>query len=50
MLFGFVQKNFAQQDAMFTYYKFNHQAVNPAYVGSRQIINATMLNLSLIHI
>ena len=46
MLLGFVQKNFAQQDAMFTYYKFNHQAVNPAYVGSRQIINATMLNRS----
>jgi len=46
MLFSFVLKNFAQQDAMFTYYMFNHQAVNPAYVGSRQIINATMLNRS----
>ncbi len=46
MFFGFVLTNFAQQDAMFTYYMFNHQAVNPAYVGSRQIINATMLNRS----
>ena len=36
----------SQQDAMFTFYMFNHQAVNPAYVGSRQIINATMLNRS----
>ena len=43
---GLFSSGFAQQDAMFTYYMFNHQAVNPAYVGSRQIINATMLNRS----
>ena len=36
----------SQQDAMFSFYMFNHQSVNPAYVGSRQIVNATMLNRS----
>ena len=31
---------------MFTYYMFNHQSVNPAYVGSKDVINATMINRS----
>ena len=45
-LISILSATYSQQDAMFTYYMFNHQAVNPAYVGSRQIINATMLNRS----
>ncbi len=45
-LISMLSATYSQQDAMFTYYMFNHQAVNPAYVGSRQIINATMLNRS----
>ena len=46
LFFISIGTTYAQQDAMFTYYMFNHQAVNPAYVGSRQIINGTMLNRS----
>jgi len=46
LFFGLVSNGYSQQDAMFTYYMFNHQSVNPAYVGSKQIINATMLNRS----
>ena len=29
----------AQQDAMFSHYMFNTQAVNPGYVGSRQVLS-----------
>ena len=46
LFISFICTGRSQQDAMFTFYMFNHQAVNPAYVGSRQIINATMLNRS----
>ena len=52
----------AQQDAMFSHYMFNTQAVNPGYVGSRQVLSVMSVyrtqwvgfdgapNLSLIHI
>ncbi len=41
-----VQYVSAQQDAMFTHYMFNTQAVNPAYVGSRQALTITGLHRS----
>ena len=31
----------AQQEANFSHYMYNHQAVNPAYVGSRGVTNLT---------
>ena len=31
----------AQQESSFSHYMFNHQAVNPAYVGSRGVTNFT---------
>lgn len=34
---------YGQQDAMYTQYMFNMQAVNPAYTGSRGIISATAM-------
>lgn len=37
---------FAQQDAMFTHYMYNTQAVNPAYCGSRQALTITALHRS----
>ena len=46
LFFSFLVSNKSQQDAMFTYYMFNHQSVNPAYVGSKDVINATMINRS----
>lgn len=33
----------AQQDAMYTQYKFNNLAINPAYAGSRDMVSATVL-------
>ena len=45
-IIGSITITYGQQDAMFSYYMFNHQSVNPAYVGSRQLINATMINRS----
>lgn len=36
----------AQQDAMFTHYMYNTQAVNPAYAGSRQALTITALHRS----
>ncbi len=35
---------FAQQDALFTQYTFNKLLVNPAYAGSREGLNVTVLN------
>ncbi|MBN2663400.1 MAG: type IX secretion system membrane protein PorP/SprF [Bacteroidales bacterium] len=35
---------FAQQEAMFTNYMFNTQAVNPAYAGSLNALSVTTLN------
>ena len=29
----------AQQDAMFSHYMFNTQAINPGYVGSREVLS-----------
>ena len=46
LFLSFLLTGKSQQDAMFSFYMFNHQAVNPAYVGSRRIVNATMLNRS----
>ena len=43
---AFLISSKSQQDAMFTYYMFNSQSVNPAYVGSKDVINVTMLNRS----
>ena len=31
----------SQQESKFSYYMFNHQAINPAYTGSRGITNLT---------
>ena len=31
----------SQQESNFSYYMFNHQAINPAYTGSRGITNLT---------
>lgn len=36
----------AQQDAMYTHYMFNTQAVNPAYAGSRESFSLTALHRS----
>lgn len=36
----------AQQDAMYTHYMFNTQAVNPAYAGSREAFTLTALHRS----
>lgn len=36
----------AQQDAMFTHYMYNTQAVNPAYAGSRDALTVTALHRS----
>ena len=33
----------SQQESNFSYYMFNHQAINPAYTGSRGITNITSL-------
>jgi len=33
----------AQQDAMYSQYKFNTLAINPAYAGSRDLVSATVL-------
>ena len=46
IFFSFLISSKSQQDAMFTYYMFNNQSVNPAYVGSKDVINATMINRS----
>ncbi len=37
---------YSQQDAMFTHYMFNTQAVNPAYAGSRDALTITGLHRS----
>jgi type IX secretion system PorP/SprF family membrane protein len=37
---------YAQQDAMFTHYMFNTQAVNPGYAGSRDALTLTFLHRS----
>ena len=37
---------YAQQDAMFSHYMFNLQSVNPAYVGSRQVLNVMTVHRS----
>ncbi len=37
---------FAQQDAMFTHYMFNTQAINPAYAGTRDALTITGLHRS----
>ncbi|MFM7021779.1 MAG: type IX secretion system membrane protein PorP/SprF [Flavobacteriales bacterium] len=37
----------AQQEAMFTHYMFNTQAVNPAYAGSRDALTVTGLHRSM---
>ena len=31
----------AQQESSFSHYMFNHQAVNPGYVGARGVANFT---------
>jgi len=36
----------AQQDAMYTHYMFNTQAVNPAYAGNRGVTTMTLLHRS----
>ncbi len=36
----------AQQDAMYTHYMFNTQAVNPAYAGNRGMLTMTLLHRS----
>ena len=46
ILFFGLGTGYSQQDAMFMYYMFNNQSVNPAYVGSKQVISGTMLNRS----
>lgn len=38
--------SYAQQDAMFTHYMFNTQAINPAYAGSRDALTVTGLHRS----
>ncbi len=38
-----IQSVFAQQDPMYTQYMFNTLSVNPAYAGSRGVLNATGL-------
>ncbi|MCY1636633.1 PorP/SprF family type IX secretion system membrane protein [Marinifilum sp. D737] len=35
---------FAQQDAMYTQYMFNIQAINPAYAGSKDALSATLIS------
>ncbi len=35
----------AQQDPQFSQYMFNTMAINPAYAGSRDVLNVTMLGL-----
>ena len=35
---------FAQQEASFSQYMFNQQAVNPAYVGAQDFTQITLLN------
>jgi type IX secretion system PorP/SprF family membrane protein len=37
----------AQQEAMFSHYMFNTQAVNPAYAGSRDALTVTALHRSM---
>ena len=37
---------FAQQDAMFSHYMFNLQSINPAYVGSREVLNVMTVHRS----
>tara|TARA_B100000131_G_C18105221_1_gene607500 strand:+ start:459 stop:1394 length:936 start_codon:yes stop_codon:yes gene_type:complete len=37
---------YAQQDAMFSHYMFNLQSVNPAYVGSREVLNVMTVHRS----
>ncbi len=39
----FAANLFAQQDGQFSQYMFNHLAVNPAYAGSREAFNITMV-------
>lgn len=34
----------SQQDPMFTQYMFNQMAINPAYAGTAEVANATVLN------
>ncbi len=38
-----ISVSFAQQQAMYTQYMFNHVAVNPAYAASKNAISATLL-------
>lgn len=42
LLFSLV--GFSQQDAIYSQYVFNPFAINPAYAGSRQSANVTMIN------
>ena len=34
---------FAQQDAQYTEYMFNHLAVNPAYAGTKEVLDVTLV-------
>lgn len=43
VLFAFVNSN-AQQQPQFTQYMYNTIAVNPAYAGSRDVLNITLLS------
>ena len=44
LLTGFM--TFGQQDAQYTHYMFNTQAINPAYAGSREALTITGLHRS----
>jgi type IX secretion system PorP/SprF family membrane protein len=46
LLFAVISKLNAQQDAMFSYYMFNTNAINPAYAGSRNVLSINGLHRS----
>ena len=39
--FGEAGRSFAQQDPQYSQYMFNQMAINPAYAGSREVINTS---------
>jgi type IX secretion system PorP/SprF family membrane protein len=43
-LFALLSSAKAQQDPMFTQYMHNPMSINPAYAGSRETVNAVMMN------
>jgi type IX secretion system PorP/SprF family membrane protein len=43
LLLGIVSATMAQQDPMYSQYMFNHQVLNPAYVGSWGYLTSTMI-------